>query len=461
MTQFTGGVTPGFSVNGIPARIAAGPDGNLWFTERARPGAGGADHAGGRRDRVHGRRDARLLGQRRAVHDRCRAGRQPVVHPGPRSGAGGADHAGRRRDPVHRRDARASPPTAPRRASQPGPDGNLVVHPAGQPGPGGADHPGRGRDASSRAASRPASPPTAPRSRSPPGPTATSGSPSSTTRGGSARITPAGVVTEFTGGVTPGFSANSRPGPIAAGPDGNLWFTEENNPGAVARITPGGVVTEFTGGLTPGFAANSRPLGITAGRTATCGSRSSTTLGGGAPRPGVRRRRRPRRPASRRPTGTSVLVQPRPEPGRRLDLHGDRRRRRPAAARPAAVGHGALHRQQPRQLPVGRRLHAAAGEHLAVRQLLQRHLHPGRCELPGRHSPSIGGDATFLTSTGRSFVVTGGVFGLPAGTPLNVEHVQDDGLERPARQIGRARTHRRPPAPRSGLRRRLSRRARS
>ena len=44
--------------------------------------------------------------------------------------------------------------------------------------------------------------------------------------GGIAKVTPAGVVTEFTGGVTPGFSANSFPTGITAGPDGNMWFTE-------------------------------------------------------------------------------------------------------------------------------------------------------------------------------------------------------------------------------------------
>jgi sugar lactone lactonase YvrE len=80
-----------------------------------------------------------------------------------------------------------------------------------------------------------------------------------------ARITPAGVVTEFTGGVTAGFSANGQPIGIAAGPDGNLWFTELNNPGRVARITPAGVVTEFTGGVTAGFSANGIPFGIAAG----------------------------------------------------------------------------------------------------------------------------------------------------------------------------------------------------
>jgi hypothetical protein len=79
------------------------------------------------------------------------------------------------------------------------------------------------------------------------------------------RITPAGAVTEFTGGVTPGFSANGFPVGIAAGPDGALWFTERTNPGRVGRITPAGAVTEFAGGVTPGFSANRLPDGIAAG----------------------------------------------------------------------------------------------------------------------------------------------------------------------------------------------------
>lgn len=47
---------------------------------------------------------------------------------------------------------------------------------------------------------------------------------------------------------------------ITAGPDGNLWFTEQV-PGKIGRITPHGVVTEFSQGITP----NSSPLGITKG----------------------------------------------------------------------------------------------------------------------------------------------------------------------------------------------------
>jgi len=79
--------------------------------------------------------------------------------------------------------------------------------------------------------------------------------------GGIGRMTPDGQITEFLGGVTPGFTAGSQPTGITAAEDGNLWFTEAGGLGAIGRITPDGVVTEFTSGLTTGSA----PTGITAG----------------------------------------------------------------------------------------------------------------------------------------------------------------------------------------------------
>jgi hypothetical protein len=62
------------------------------------------------------------------------------------------------------------------------------------------------------------------------------------------------TVTEFSAGISP----RSAPAGIAAGPDGNLWFTE-SRVSRIGRITPAGAVTEFE--LTPG----SRPAGIAAG----------------------------------------------------------------------------------------------------------------------------------------------------------------------------------------------------
>lgn len=68
------------------------------------------------------------------------------------------------------------------------------------------------------------------------------------------RITPSGGITEF-----PIPTERSGPRDITAGPDGNLWFVEENA-NKVGRVTGSGVVTEFSI-PTPA----SRPLGITAG----------------------------------------------------------------------------------------------------------------------------------------------------------------------------------------------------
>jgi uncharacterized repeat protein (TIGR01451 family) len=68
------------------------------------------------------------------------------------------------------------------------------------------------------------------------------------------RITPAGVITEF--GIPTGSALPFR---ITAGPDGNVWFTELSG-NKIGRITPAGAITEF---VIP--TASSRPLGITAG----------------------------------------------------------------------------------------------------------------------------------------------------------------------------------------------------
>ena len=71
-----------------------------------------------------------------------------------------------------------------------------------------------------------------------------------------ASYAPAGTVTEFSAGITPG----SAPGDIAAGPDGNLWFTEAYG-NRIGRITPAGTITEFSAGIS----GNSTPQGIAAG----------------------------------------------------------------------------------------------------------------------------------------------------------------------------------------------------
>jgi streptogramin lyase len=69
-----------------------------------------------------------------------------------------------------------------------------------------------------------------------------------------AKVTTAGVVTEY-----PIPTANSHPFGIAAGPDGNLWFTE-TSANQVAKVTTSGTITEY-----PIPTASSGPLAMTAG----------------------------------------------------------------------------------------------------------------------------------------------------------------------------------------------------
>jgi streptogramin lyase len=80
------------------------------------------------------------------------------------------------------------------------------------------------------------------------------------------RITPTGVVTEFRAGISAGsYPGGGAGGGIVAGPDGNLWFTELNDAGLagnrIGRITPGGVVTEFSAGISRGSAPNAITVG--------------------------------------------------------------------------------------------------------------------------------------------------------------------------------------------------------
>ena len=56
---------------------------------------------------------------------------------------------------------------------------------------------------------------------------------------------PSGSVTEFKNGLT-----KAAQDDITAGADGNIWV-EQSMPGGIARITPTGVITEFTSGLLP------------------------------------------------------------------------------------------------------------------------------------------------------------------------------------------------------------------
>ena len=67
---------------------------------------------------------------------------------------------------------------------------------------------------------------------------------------------PAVGVTEFSAGLT----TDSEPTGITLGPDGNIWFTEQQA-NKIGRITPSGTITEFSAGIT----ASAGLRGITAG----------------------------------------------------------------------------------------------------------------------------------------------------------------------------------------------------
>ncbi len=84
------------------------------------------------------------------------------------------------------------------------------------------------------------------------------------TRNGVGRADTSGQITEYSKHIPP----PAYPEGIAAGPDGNVWFTEKEG-GAIARITPQGRVTTFllpTGTFRPfPVAGATNPLSITAG----------------------------------------------------------------------------------------------------------------------------------------------------------------------------------------------------
>ena len=83
---------------------------------------------------------------------------------------------------------------------------------------------------------------------------------------GIGRITPAGVATVYTAGIT----AGSRPFDIASGPGGNLWFTEDDD--RVGRITPG--AAEPTEVVTVSVKGKGRVIG----RGISCPRRCKVTI---------------------------------------------------------------------------------------------------------------------------------------------------------------------------------------
>ena len=184
--------------------IAAGPDGNLWFTESGGNQIGRITPAGVVTEfsDPHGRQ--------RPCRHRGRPGRQPLVHR-----SIGANKIGRITTA-----GVVTEFAVPTTGSRPdgiaaGPDGNLWFTESLRRQPDRPDHPGRRRHRVPRPAR-----PSAVRAASRPARTATSGSPKSpaTRSGGSPR--PASSPSSR----SPRRAASSDG--IAAGPDGNLWFTE-------------------------------------------------------------------------------------------------------------------------------------------------------------------------------------------------------------------------------------------
>jgi len=71
------------------------------------------------------------------------------------------------------------------------------------------------------------------------------------------KISTSGTITNYSAGL----NAGSKPNQIAPGPDGNIWFTDTGTTKAIGKITPSGTITEYSAGLNAG----SSPGSITAG----------------------------------------------------------------------------------------------------------------------------------------------------------------------------------------------------
>ena len=181
-----------FAVGGAPDQIAAGPDGNLWFTDLAAPGA---------------IKRITPAGTVTSYTTGLTPSSTPTgVAAGPDGGVWFTESVGGRIgriDPTTKAITEYSVGLTPLSLATvitAGPDGNLWF-------------------------------------------TETAG-------GRIGRITPSGTITEFSAGL----AAGSLPEGIAAGPDGNLWFADAANPARIGRITPSGAITEFSSGLLPSSA---------------------------------------------------------------------------------------------------------------------------------------------------------------------------------------------------------------
>jgi streptogramin lyase len=252
LTEFTGGVTPGFSANRDPEGITVGPDHNIWFAEQAgdlarinpdgsvseftlttesRPmsvttGPDGNMWYSDPTDSRVGRRnsDGTFTELTGGVTPGFSANAAPwQITSGPDGHIWFAEHVGLAR--VNGDGTVTEFPAALPQDSEPigittGPDGNMWFA---------FDVPG--------------------------------GAP-----GGLGRLNPNGTVTLFRAGTTPGMASGYNFFGITTGLDANIWYTRglANSPG-VGRLNAGGTATEFTQGTTPGFGSATNPAGITVG----------------------------------------------------------------------------------------------------------------------------------------------------------------------------------------------------
>src|SRR4051794_35885215 len=202
-----------------PRSVAAGPDGNVWFTDDKDPEAIGRITPGGAYD----------LFRTDVSHD----GQQGEITAGP----GGLWFTEANRDIIGRVSTSGVVREFPVSQGHPtgitaGPDGNLwFTAPAGD-----------GAIARMTPSGAVTFIPVLTKGGSPASIAAGPDGNLWFTETGSRRIgrmTTQGDVAEFSTGI------GGTPRQITAGPDGNLWFTETGVNPAIARITPSGTVTEF------------------------------------------------------------------------------------------------------------------------------------------------------------------------------------------------------------------------
>ena len=219
---------------------------------------------------------------------------------------------------------------------------------------------------------------------------------------------PLGQVSEFSTGLP----AGTYPEWIAAGPDGNLWFTDEGTTRAIGRITRSGQITEFSTGLNP----RAYPVGITVGPDGDmwfADDGATPAIGRIAPSgqitefsAGLNRRQRTRSGSRPGRTGTSGS----PTRGRTNAI---------GRITPVGADHRVLHQPKPGHVPG--RDHGGAGRRPLVRRRggrdwADRFGRPARAGRPGERLRRKGGGK--CRGLPNAVVVLDGVRPIPAAVPL-------------------------------------------